>query len=82
MDDSSRPKLAAVVAQLYLKVNEEDKAFPYIEQLAAAQPHEAKELVKEFLRVWTRTTTPTPRATRTATRGSSSASSSGPRASR
>ena len=58
VDDSSRPKLADVVARLHLKANEEEKAFPFIEQLAAAQPHEAKELVKEFLRVWTRTHDP------------------------
>lgn len=54
VDESLRPKLAGTVARLHLKANEEDKAFPLIEQLAAAQPNEAKELVKEFLRVWTR----------------------------
>jgi hypothetical protein len=54
VDDSLRPRLAHTVARLHLKVNEEEKAFPLIEQLAPAQPSEAKELVKEFLRVWTR----------------------------
>ncbi|HEY1188834.1 MAG TPA: hypothetical protein VGE74_14360, partial [Gemmata sp.] len=54
IDESLRPKLAEAVARLHLKVNEEDKAFPLIEQLAPAQPGEAQELVKEFLRVWTR----------------------------
>lgn len=54
VDESLRPKLAGTVARLHLKANEEDKAFPLIEQLAGAQPGEAKELVKEFLRVWTR----------------------------
>lgn len=54
VDESLRPKLAEAVARLHLKVNEEDKAFPLIEQLAPAQPNEAKELVREFLRVWTR----------------------------
>lgn len=54
VDDSLRPKLAGMVARLHLKANQEDKAFPLIEQLAASQPVEAKELVKEFLRVWTR----------------------------
>ena len=58
VDDSLRPKLAGTVARLHLKSNEEDKAFPLIEQLAASQPVEAKELVKEFLRVWTRTHDP------------------------
>jgi hypothetical protein len=54
IDESLRPKLAEAVARLHLKVNEEEKAFPLVEQLAGAQPEEAKELVKEFLRVWTR----------------------------
>lgn len=54
VDDGLRPRLAGTVARLHLKANEEDKAFPLVEQLAAAQPDEAKELVKEFLRVWTR----------------------------
>jgi hypothetical protein len=54
VDDSLRPKLAEAVARLHLKSNEEDNAFPLIEQLAPAQPGVAKELVKEFLRVWTR----------------------------
>ncbi|VTR95174.1 Uncharacterized protein OS=Isosphaera pallida (strain ATCC 43644 / DSM 9630 / IS1B) GN=Isop_3573 PE=4 SV=1 [Gemmata massiliana] len=54
IDESLRPKLSEAVARLHLKVNEEAKAFPLIEQLAGAQPAEAKGLVKEFLRVWTR----------------------------
>lgn len=58
VDDSLRPKLADAVARLHLKANEEDKAFPLIEQLAPAQPANAKDLVKEFLRVWTRTHDP------------------------
>jgi hypothetical protein len=53
-EEALRPKLAEAVARLHLKVNEEEKAFPLVEQLAGAQPEEAKELVKEFLRVWTR----------------------------
>jgi hypothetical protein len=32
VDESLRPKLAEAVARLHLKVNEEDKAFPLIEQ--------------------------------------------------
>jgi hypothetical protein len=54
VDESFRPKVADAVARLHLKANEEDKAFPLIEQLAPSQPGEARELVKEFLRVWTR----------------------------
>ncbi|MBY0514270.1 MAG: hypothetical protein K2P78_10210 [Gemmataceae bacterium] len=54
VDDSVRPKLAGIAARLYLKAGDEEKAFPMIEQMAAAQPAEARELVREFLRVWTR----------------------------
>jgi hypothetical protein len=54
VDAGVRPKVAVVLAQLYLKVADEDKAFPYIETLAPTHPDQAKELVKEFLRVWTR----------------------------
>ncbi len=53
VDDGLRPRLADVIARLHLKANEEDKAFPLIEELAKAQPHEAKSLVREFIRVWT-----------------------------
>jgi hypothetical protein len=58
IDEGLRPKLAGVLAQLHLKLSEEDKAFPLIEQLATAQPNEAKNLTKEFLRVWTRNHNP------------------------
>ncbi len=54
LEPELRPRLADVAARLHLKVNEEDKAFPLIEQMASSQPVEAKELVKEFLKVWTR----------------------------
>ncbi|HET6574065.1 MAG TPA: hypothetical protein VFG68_10715, partial [Fimbriiglobus sp.] len=53
VDDGLRPRLADILARLHLKANEEDKAFPLIEELAKAQPHEAKLLVREFIRVWT-----------------------------
>jgi len=54
VDDSIRPRIADLLARMHLKVNEEDKAFPLIAELAKAQPEEARELVKEFVRVWTR----------------------------
>jgi hypothetical protein len=52
--DDLRPKVAMSLCQLHLKADEETKAFPYIEQLAASHPRQARELVNEFLRVWTR----------------------------
>lgn len=54
VDEGIKPRFATVFARLYLKVNEEDEAFPYIEQLAKTNTREAKELAEEFVRVWTR----------------------------
>ena len=54
VDEGIKPKFATVFAKMYLKVNEEDEAFPYIEQLARTNPRQAKELAEEFVRVWTK----------------------------
>ena len=54
LDEGIKPKFATVFAQLYLKVNEEEKAFPYIETLSATHPRQAKELAEEFLKTWTK----------------------------
>ena len=43
----------ALYAQLYLKVSEEDRAYPYIERLAATHPDLTRNLANEFMRVWT-----------------------------
>ncbi|WP_425400767.1 hypothetical protein [Aeoliella sp.] len=48
-----KPQMEKQVAQLLLKVNEEDAAFPYIERLANSHPKVADSLVSEFLRIWT-----------------------------
>jgi hypothetical protein len=54
VDNGVKPKIAIVLAQLYLKVADENKAFPHIQALAPTHPEQAKELIKEFLRVWTK----------------------------
>ncbi len=54
VDDSQRPRFEALQAQLYLKVSEDEEAFPYIERLAVTHPDVARDLVHEFIRVWTR----------------------------
>ncbi len=54
LDDGLRPKLSITFAHLFLKVGDEDKAFPFIEGLAQTHTEKARELVHEFLRVWTR----------------------------
>ena len=58
LDEAIRPHLATTAAQLHLKVNEPEKAFPFIEQLAAVNPRKAKDLAEEFVRVWTRNHNP------------------------
>lgn len=54
LDDGIKPKFATLFAQLYLKVNEEETAFPYIEKLAATNPRQANELAEEFVKTWTK----------------------------
>ena len=63
--ESVKPKFSMVLAQLYLKVQEDKKAFPYIEKLAHTHPDRAKELVDEFLRVWTKNHNPNSNRNRT-----------------
>ncbi|MBX3415985.1 MAG: hypothetical protein KF851_00155 [Pirellulaceae bacterium] len=53
IDDQLRPRMAMLIARLYLKANEEEKAFPHIEQLAPHQPDQALVLVHEFIKTWT-----------------------------
>lgn len=48
-----QPRVATLLARLYLKINEEAKAFPQIELVARDQPEVARDLVHEFLRAWT-----------------------------
>ncbi|MGL4420827.1 MAG: hypothetical protein ACRCZF_09205 [Gemmataceae bacterium] len=54
VDAGLKPKVSNTLARLYLKVAEDERAFPYIESLASTHPDQAKDLVKEFLRVWTK----------------------------
>jgi hypothetical protein len=58
LDPALQPHFATVSAQLWLKVNEPAKAFPFIEQLAKVNPRKGKELAHEFLRVWMRANNP------------------------
>lgn len=53
LDEGPRSKLTILLAQLYLKADEENNAFPLIEQVAAADKDAARNLVHEFLRTWT-----------------------------
>ncbi|MBL8751269.1 MAG: hypothetical protein JNK78_19080 [Planctomycetes bacterium] len=58
LGDALLPHFHAVSAQLFLKVNEPEKAFPFIEDLAKVNPRKAKDLAQEFLRVWIRNNNP------------------------
>lgn len=53
VDAAVRPHFVALYAQLYLKVSEEERAFPYIERLATTHPDLTRDLANEFIRVWT-----------------------------
>ena len=61
LGDDMRPNFTTVSAQLWLKVNEYEKAFPYIERLASTNGRKAKELADEFLRVWKNNNNPNSR---------------------
>ena len=61
LGDDMRPNFTTVSAQLCLKVNEYEQAFPYIERLAATNGRKAKELADEFLRVWKNNNNPNSR---------------------
>ncbi|MEM7202906.1 MAG: hypothetical protein AAF628_21790 [Planctomycetota bacterium] len=63
--DGVRPTFDTVIARLYLKVNEEKLAFPYIERLAGTHADTANELAKEFLRVWIKNNDPNSERSRT-----------------
>jgi len=52
--DSVRAKFDSTTAELYLKVNEEAMAFPYIQALAKTDLDTANALAREFLNVWIR----------------------------
>lgn len=48
-----KTQMQRLFASLHLHVNEEDKAFPWIEKVADQNPAVAKDLVEEFLKIWT-----------------------------
>ncbi|MEZ6096985.1 MAG: hypothetical protein R3C03_22640 [Pirellulaceae bacterium] len=58
VDKSLLPEVDNVSARLHLKINEEDKAFPFIESLAADHPTTARDLVHEFFTTWAQTHDP------------------------
>ncbi len=65
LDSTLKPRFDMVFSQLYLKVGEEAKAFPYIEGLAKSLPKQAKSMVDEFLQVWTKNHNPNSEQQRT-----------------
>ncbi len=54
ISESLHIQMRRVTAELYLRINEENEAFPYIEGIAETHPDVALELVHEFLKIWTR----------------------------
>ncbi len=65
IEETFVPRFQMAFAQLYLKVGEEAKAFPYIESLAETHPDAAEDLVAEFLRVWAKNHDPNTERQRT-----------------
>lgn len=65
IEESLQPQFMTVIAQLYLKVEEEEEAFPYIEKLAPIDSRLAKSLAEQFLRVWTKNHNPNSEQQRT-----------------
>ena len=52
IDEPVRLEVLAIATKLYLKVKENEKAFPLLKQLAAVKPDQAKDLAKEIIQVW------------------------------
>lgn len=49
-----KAQFSKTFAELFLKVGEDEQAFPYIERLCRDEPDIGRQLINEFLRVWTR----------------------------
>jgi hypothetical protein len=60
MDKSVLLKTRGLMAELYLKLEQEEKALPWIEALAPDQPKVALNLANETLRTWSRSRNPNP----------------------
>ena len=58
LDGAYGPRFDTIFAKLFLKVKEEEKAFPLIEKLSKTHRDDARELAHEFLRVWTQNHNP------------------------
>ena len=82
VDQGIKPKFATVFAKLYLKVNEEDEAFPYIEQLCATNPARPRSWPRNSCGSGPRTTTPTHSSSGAAGSSTFTGSTTGPRESR
>ena len=50
---SLHTNLQQTKSKMYMRVNEEEKAFPFIEQIATTHPKVGRELVHLFLTTWT-----------------------------
>ena len=58
VDSAVRLENVVLSAKLFLKVKEEEKAFPILKKLAKIKPDESKELVREMIRVWAENNNP------------------------
>ena len=60
LEESLQPAVRALLADLFLKADQTDKALPFIEALAAVQPQVANDLANEFLKGWAKSRNPMP----------------------
>lgn len=65
IQSSIQPQYTMTLCRLWLKLNEDAKAFPFIESLSVTHPETARELAEEFLRVWTKNHNPNQESQRT-----------------
>ena len=52
IDPSLRPRALTVLAEVHLKLEDDAKALPFIEQIATLQPKDALRMSNDLLRVW------------------------------
>ncbi|MEM9018648.1 MAG: hypothetical protein AAGC68_16690, partial [Verrucomicrobiota bacterium] len=65
IDERALPNFRRVLARLHLKSGDDEKAFPFIENLAKEHPDMAEDLVSDYLQIWTENHDPNSNQSRT-----------------
>lgn len=64
VDNSVRMDYLVNASKLYLKVKEEERAFPLLKEIAKSRPEQTKGLVREMINVWSENHNPNTQNTR------------------